>query len=186
VGNVGYFGTILIGPRLLHGVSLELGRTKSGKTPKAENARRNADPCDSASNSGDLLHDQSVRRRILAFSTSAVSSYHPMHGLAEAIGRGSRRPRHNESGIGPSRRFAAMPNDVRSQAQTGRGMDKPQSTLLTLTGHSGASHQNDESQPRNSQIASLTAHSPRALLFRSKGEHDEHSLGLYFVSLRHS
>lgn len=97
MGNVGYVRTILIGPRLLHSVSLELGRTKSGNTPKAENARRKA--VDAASNSGDLLHGQCVRRRILAFSTSAVCSYHPMHGLAEAIGRGNRRPRYNEFGI---------------------------------------------------------------------------------------
>ena len=90
MGNVGYVRIILIVPRLLHCVSLELGRAKSGKTPKAENARRKAvRPDDSASNSGDLRDGQFVRRRIFAFSTSAVCSYHPMHGLAEAIGRGA-------------------------------------------------------------------------------------------------
>jgi hypothetical protein len=66
-------------------------------TRKAENARRKAvRPYDSASNSGDLRHGQFVRCRIFAFSTSAVCSYHPMHGLAEAIGRGETGARRSE------------------------------------------------------------------------------------------
>ena len=33
--------------------------------------------------------------------------------------------------IGPERPFDAMPNNVRSQGQTGLSIDKPQSTLVT-------------------------------------------------------
>src|SRR6516225_12500548 len=67
--------------------SLELGRTKSGKPSAAEIPLRKAvRPHNSAGNSGDLLHGQSARCRVLAFSASAVRSCHTMHGLAEALG----------------------------------------------------------------------------------------------------
>ena len=39
-----------------------------------------------ATNSGVIHHRHLVSRRILALSASAASPYHPMHGLAEAIG----------------------------------------------------------------------------------------------------